>query len=441
MLKKSLVALAIASVASVATAADITSTEYKVLSNQGAKNSESVVVENGIVVTLNAEYKADDIIKIAVSGSEFSAIGATTITLDPVSQGTMVLGLINQTATELTYRVTSLDYADPTDADNTTVGATLTIAGVELDVASILASKSATLSYSAETSTGIVLDSEKTNVTKAFDARDQFAANVEGFAGIIDVNEQRLLFTGSTTAQRTTDMTTQGAFEVTYNDGADVPVDYDYALPATFVEQDIVIAGNFAFIGEADEDGVIDDSNANYTIYADRIEANYDSLGDDKVIEVTVPGDVVIPHQTFTSKIDVAYTPATGSEATQTVYDSTAGEWKLNGALVHVPFMPFRDGFSPIVTVSNTSNQDGDIEVLVYDKNDADWAEPMSYQLTTAAKAQAMTPITSELQGLGIDGDVAFDVIVNAPAADIAVSALYYNNGDRATLETTNRSN
>jgi hypothetical protein len=361
----------------------------------------------------------------------------------------MVLGKINQTDTQVTYRVTSLDYklADPAGAgykyDNTTVGAKLVIAGVKLDVESVLASGMASVSYAAETSTGIVLDQEKTNVTKLFDVENQFSGKATvPFNAIVDVNEQRLLFTAQNSTVDT-DVVTLGAYEVGYDNGKDSGdadyVAYGYALPATAVSQKIIVKGNFAFLGEAADNGVIVDETT-YKIYADRIEGEFDAPLGQKTFSVKVPGDVVIPHQTFAGNIEVAYTTAASNNESQvTVYDQSAGEWTLNGAVVHVPFMPFRAGYSPIVNVSNTSTQDGDIEVLVYAQNDAAWVEPVSYQLSVAAKAESQTNITSALQSAGIEGDVAFDIIVNAPADDIAVNALFYRDGDRAVINTVDK--
>lgn len=450
MLKKSLIALAIAAASTSAFAADITKTDYKILSAQGAVGTTSVTVDAGVKVDLAAEYKSDDIITLTFAGAKLADLGAVTVDLvkkdldsDPLTPdlpiGTMVLGKINQTDTQVTYRVTSLDFvnAQPAGYDNTTVGAVLTVAGVKLDVASILASGAATVTYAAETSTGIKLDQHKNNTTKLYDVKDQFAAKVTGFNGVVDVNEQRLLFTtaSANNVAKTEDQVSLGAEQVTYNDGATVPSPYGYALPAVFTKQNIVIKGNFAFLGEADAKGLIDDSNADYSIYTDRIEAEYDALGAN-TISVTVPDDVVIPHQKFTANIDVSYTTVANAVASKvSVYDGSAGSWTLNGAVVHVPFMPFRDGYAPIVNISNTSNQDGDIEVLVYAADNA-WVAPKSYTLSVPAKAQAQTNITKALSAVGIKGDVAFDIIVNAPKDDIEVSALYFNGGDRAVINT-----
>ncbi|NOH84546.1 hypothetical protein F0249_12045 [Vibrio sp. 03-59-1] len=473
MLKKTLVALAIASVAGSAMAADITTTQYSVLSKQGAQGNDNVTIGQDVtpvtaniedvIVTLNAEYKIDDLITFDFTGVDIdlaasSLITKVTLANDPDTSlpfGTMTLGLLTSTANQLVYRVTSLDYTQE-KPENTTFNGTIELEGLQFEVASLLVSGKGMVTYSAKTSNDFVLDQEVTNATTIFDVKDQFAGDVDHkFDAVIDVNEQRLRFdsldqTGSahSTSVDSVELTAE---EVAYTYGNNIAA--QYSLPAEALAQVMTVNGDFSFLGEANETtGLIPTSNVAATfgvpkVYADKIVVEHNALTTN-TITVDISGvdagyaDSQLSTQEFTANIDVKYDSYLDEKTNQVanvLVAGDAGEWTLNGAIVHVPFMPFRAGYSPVVTVSNTSSQKGDIEVLVYAKNDAEWAEPVSYMLTTPAKAEAMTNITGELQAQGIDGDVAFDVIVNAPADEIAVSALYYNNGDRAVVETHTR--
>lgn len=465
MLKKSLIALAIASVAGSAFAADITVTPKNILSKQGAVgttwvkvNQADSTVEGEIQVVLDAEYKIDDIITLDFTGAKLKTGSTITASVDlgyivvdadnkvvaaeaddvgAELVGTVTLGVLSQLDNQLTLRVTSLDYKEKIGADvvvpaplKTTKKGVLTFSGVELSVADILTNGYAKVDYSAKTSTGIALDvNNKTNSTVLFEAKDQFKAEViKELDSTVDVNEERQLFTEKGTESQFT----LNSFEITY-DG--VP----YALAATATKSDFVVNGNFAFIGEAGEDGFIKDMDT-FKVYNDRLELTVPSIASTGVRTVTVPGDVIIPHQTFTASAKVSYTAVAASGNGEIALElGDAGQWKLNGAVVHVPYMPFRAGFSPIVNISNVSKQDGGIEVIVYQQDNA-WVEPQSYTLETIAKAEAQTNITSELRTLGVEGDVAFDIIVNAPAKDIAVNALYFQGGDRAVINTVDRS-
>lgn len=450
MLKKSLIALAIAAASTSAFAADVTTTSV-VISKQGTsvKNTHAQEVK----VKLNAEYKIDDIITLDFTGADLdltkSIVGAEVKMKDPADA--MVLGILDVTANQVVARVTSIDY-DSTVAD-TTKEADITFSGLEFKNSTILASSKLSVKYSAKTSTGFTLDSAKGteeigNTATLVTAADEFVGKVDAkLDAVIDVNTQRLNF-----------------YDKDGNEVEDVitlststPVDSD-ADPIVFTNAAVVksvtytVKGNFAFLGDVDATTNVVDTEAvkatvgTVTVYADHIEVATTDLGSTE-ITINVSGtdaekaDSAIATQEFTATAVIGYedtfTPA-AKGTFNALTDAVAGEWTLNGALVHVPFMPFRDGYAPIVNVSNTSTQDGDIEVVVYAADKA-WVAPKSYMLSVPAKAQAQTNITKALSDAGIKGDVAFDIIVNAPKDDIEVSALYFNAGDRAVMNTTKK--
>ncbi|WP_108947122.1 hypothetical protein [Shewanella halifaxensis] len=464
MLRKTLIALAVASVATAATAADVTDTASALLSKQGAVNTANVQIGNAaigaaagdVLVSLEAEYKPDDLLYFNFVGGDVdltkSVITTDVQLYDDAAEtnqiGTMVLGLLpSSTKNQLVMRVTSLDYNVSNDPLNTTKFGKLVVNGLTFNTTSILSSGKTTLAYRAETASGIEIDAGKNATTVIFEAKDQFAAEtVHPMNAIIDVNEQRLKFVSQIDGDSTsTDTVVVETSEVT------APQGKVWALPAAATKSDYVIHGDFSFLGKVNDNGTITTSNVTSSVdaapkvYADKIVTTYNGLTAN-VITVDISGetagvsDKALTPQEFTATTTVSYTDFATKAGSVVLQDKAeAGAWGLNGAIVHVPFMPFRDGYSPIISVSNTSNQDGDIEVLVYHKSDAAWVEPTSYMLNTTAKAEAMTDVTAELKGLGIDGDVAFDVIVNAPSQAIAVNALYFNNGDRAVLETHKR--
>lgn len=463
MLKKSLIALAIAAASTSAFAADVM-TESVVFSNQGT--SAKLSATQAIEVKLNAEYKVDDIITLEFTGGDIDLTAAAGITLEaemfdlgnsaatpPVPADTMVLGILDVTANKIVARVTSIDYnGQNTDS---TKKATLTFANVKFKNSSILASSKLSVKYSAQTSTGITLDSAKGpedigNTATLVTTADQFVGKVVAqLDAVIDVNTQRLDFYNEV-ANEVKDVLTLSTSTAVDSDADPIL----FANPAVVKSVTYTVKGNFAFLGDVDattnvvDTAAVKASAGTVTVYADHIEVATTVLGSTSItIDVSgtdadaLKADSPIATQEFTATAVIGYedtftTPAKGTFNALT--NAVAGEWTLNGALVHVPFMPFRDGYSPIVNVSNTSTQDGDIEVVVYAADNA-WAAPKSYMLSVPAKAQAQTNITTALRNAGIKGDVAFDIIVNAPKDDIQVSALYYNAGDRAVMNTTKK--
>ncbi|CAH1552924.1 hypothetical protein [Vibrio rotiferianus] len=486
MLKKTLVALAIASVAGAATAATIDApSQVAKISNQGAAKLDYLeVVGQNVLVTAEAEYKIDDLLKFDVNNASllklsdlnidttvelasyvvdstnntyhlvsFDDQGAKVYTPALASDatisaearvGTMTLGLLATSTTEqLVFRVTDLSFeADLPASVKTTLGGKIEVTGLQFNTASVLGSAKSFIDFTAETQSGIPLDAAEQ--VQIFEPKNQFAATIEDidkFDAVIDVNTHRLTFEQNAVTDHATISTTDDAANLKY---------------AAFPKETVyVINGDFSFLGEADDNGVIDAkvtssiaSGDKLVVTADKITATFAGITAN-TITIDVSDDdglaaaKALATQQFTADVTTTYyhskvdeTQATTTDSVTLLNGADAGQWTLNGAVVHVPFMPFRSGYSPIVNVSNTSNQDGDIEVLVYAENDASWVEPVSYMLPVTAKAESQTNITAALQGAGISGDVAFDIIVNAPKDDIEVNALFYRDGDRAVINT-----
>lgn len=458
MFKKTLVALAIASMAGSAAAATITVTgasdadKGAIVSAEG-KAISTKIAQASIVVALEAEYTQNDTVTLSFDGvsilKDFVFVDSINVAAAGASGGVkgITLGKISQNDTSVTYRVTAIDESA---GEVTTKGISLTFTGaaaaaLDFDAASL--SNKATVTYKATTNNGLDLDNGNHKTRPLFTVASELSSAVATkFDGTVDVDAQRLAFdnTGANQAEDTVAPTlTLTAAEL---------------LPITLDADKVVyqVNGDFAFLDtDADTDGIQTSKVTVTNIVADSLVVEADKISfkvaDDAalpVVTVDVSGtetddssnpiaDAPIATQDFTITTTLDYSIGGETKEGFVVASSLdAGEWDLNGAVVHVPFMPFRTGYSPIVNVSNTSGQDGDIEVLVYAKNDAAWVKPESYMLDVSAKALAQTDITAALKATGIQGDVAFDIIVNAPKKDIEVNALFYRDGDRAVINT-----
>jgi hypothetical protein len=474
MFKKSLVALAIASVATTALAADFPQDLSKTVSLEGNALS-TVIPGQELSIMLGAEYSVGDIVKFTFTGGEIVAgkvPASLTIPATGMSPANkplfgLTLGLLNATATELTYRVTETttqndSQGNPLSDVHSTVGQVIklpaytTEAAEGLRVLSNTFTGSVVVDYSAKTSTGDAIDTSG-NISEVYLAgKTQFTGKVaDEFDAVIDVNNERKQFVADDDTLYIAD-----TMDLSFED-----LNASWKNAATLTKQNVVVSGKFAFLDQdTDKDGIQPKADAVKVQYQSGVNVYTDiaKSADVKVTEsavsfelsrdealagvrVTVSAegensttvaDSAIPTQDFTAKAVASYTVGTATGTSTVINNADAGEWVLNGAVVHVPFMPFRDGYSPIVNVSNTSNQDGDIEVVVYAQNDAEWVEPMTYSLDVTAKAEAQTNITAALKAAGIEGDVAFDIIVNAPRDDIEVNALYFSGGDRAVINT-----
>lgn len=323
MFKKTLLALAVAATSTtVLAAADIkTNTVNRVISNEGSA-SLTKVEANVIQVKLGAEYAVGDILTFTFAGADLDVAGSTLpVSVTPVLTDTndvMVLGLLSSTATTLTYRVTELNY-DKLLSD-TTVGATVTFAAGDLKftAASVLASGNGTVTYAAETSTGIDIDVSATKGTATiFSTASQFAGSVTSkFDAVIDVNVQRLAFESSgTPATTTVDSITLTPVNTTSNTAG------TFVYQATPTKYTYTVDGEFGFLdSDSKTDGVQYGSKVtvstgatikSVTTSAITVES---ALTSAVTISVDITGktagkaDSALATQTFTADVDVAYT-------------------------------------------------------------------------------------------------------------------------------------
>ena len=449
MFKKSLVALAITSVSAGAfAAADInTNTVSRVVSVEGATTLTNAAA-NVIQVDLGAEYTVGDIIKFTFAGADLdpsSAPASINPTL-PDANDSMTLGLLNATASELTYRVTELTY----DAANTesTIGGNIQFADLELEFVAedIIANGTVTVTYSAETSTGLALDTPAGTDGSAtlFTTASQFSSVVTtGFDATIDVNQQRLGFDdpGTTDAVVITPTNDSGAVEF---DATPTGVTY-------------TIYGDWSILdSDTDTDGVQTQANAVTvagggtvtSVDAEKIVIDHAGVAA-QTITVDVDSDIAggsgdsfnpLAEQNFTVDVDFAFTDH-GTDAnpgnvagavagtTNTQTGAAAGSWTLNGANVTIPYMPFGPNTKVIMRATNTGTQTGALTVQYMLEGVSTGWESISVPVTDLA------PGVTDIRDLVMDaiiadagvesGKVAIDITVNAPGEDITVFAAY----------------
>ena len=137
----------------------------------------SAVAAGDLAVTLEAEYAVGDVINWAVSGSAVDSGFPTTVIFDCTAETAMGLsdgeagitfGLLSDDADGASYRVTGLDTAGCVGATSTFGNTVLfaaddpltapAIEGIVLDAQSVAAAGTVNAAYSAQTSTGLGLD-------------------------------------------------------------------------------------------------------------------------------------------------------------------------------------------------------------------------------------------------------------------------------------------
>lgn len=440
LLKKSMLAASVA-VAFGASAGTVSVTK-QTHSIEGLAGVTANQTSNSISYTVAAAYAVGD--KITFTFPK-DALVATTfpsqINVPAVNNATaanaiagMGLGLLNSDASSVTYRVTSLSQPENGSGtpytDRTTLGAVVTLGHIGYNAASLL-DASVTVTVSSETSVGDVLDSTGTRTATVAEAKSQFGSVVvsSSFDNIIDVAEMRKKFVGSQTDSITyaiTNPTTTGWLNLASVNPTEGTMVTLYGEAGKF---EGLTASDFSAAGTV----TVDEAAA-------QVMVKYNGQVTTDTIQFTAPGDEVLETQSFTTDYVYNYTSAGAVAGSKTVDSGVAsGEWKLNGATVNVPYMPYSANATAILYVTNEGSQTGDISVTAID----DLGQSYDLGVIGTANAKTITKIASpvsqalELAGFDMNGKVSLTITVNAPESDITVYASYNVGGaDRGMVIT-----
>lgn len=432
MFKKTLIAAALATTASfgaVASTVTVTPTTVGVEFAKGAGTFTAATV----TITTGRDYAAGDIITLNLSGAtQLIETGspATPISLTITSTSGNLEQLPFASDASATTRVRLL----ATDAS--TSGDVITVAGIILNTGA--ATDEGTVKFSAAGRVQTVdgpIDVDSSAAVTYITYATELATEVTGaLDAVVDVNTARKTFESNATADTL----------VLTNTRATV------ASGVTTTKAVYSLYGDFSFLDEnGDGDlGDTDDGSVTSSVGTVAMAADMQSLTVTDTatfasgtvgITVNTPDDVVIPDQSFIAKADVDYSDPSGGTtdlSTNTLAMGSAGAWTLNGAKAHIPFLPFGSNFSQSVTVSNTSNQTGGVDLVVYVGGDT-----MEVEGIATVGAEGVTDISAAIRGAVADmglstANLSMDVIINAPSGDITVEALYFAKSDADRLRT-----
>ncbi|MDN4503145.1 hypothetical protein QX776_12085 [Alteromonadaceae bacterium BrNp21-10] len=440
MLKKSLIALAIASTAFNASATLTIAAGgshadgQQLISMEGASNSTTVALDD-ITATLSdvtAAYASSAKIRVTLTGGTLTPATAVTAlweAADLVSTGSVAYPSGN--VVEITLGgtgATAVQGAVDTDV--------LTLGG--LDVTATSFAKGAKITYLIEVLSsvgGAVIDSKSGTISEVV---EQFGAKI-GAAGDfgttkIDVGKDRLEFVGG------------GLTETIGVDVTSALIDH-LAADATTYAPKYVLNGSFGFLGSdaakivTDDDvesatgtPVVSDDFTMITEEAAALGATFDGTAADTNTEtftITVDGKTqVLAPQTFSVDVSFNYDDDESKKGTFS-QNVAGGKWELNGDSAYIPYLPFGTAFAQSVTITNEGSVEGAISVDVIANGTT-----YTHALTATAKAKAVTDITAGVKAAvaaaGVtSGNVALNIVTNSPSGDVTVSALYYSKSDK----------
>jgi len=420
MFKKTLIAAAVVATtatfgANAATIASATSDTYNVEYAAAAMQVDAP----DVTVTTGRDVDAGDIVTITFAGADVATLmvdGKTPVAITATEPGGNIEFL------EISGNSVKALVTDPIAA-----GAVITFAGVELNVAA--AANAGTVKVTSTSTVATVegpkvVDASTAAATVAtFSTQFKSAVTTKLGANKIDVNDSRESFVGGGLSD-TLVITNTNAVAATGS--------------ATAGAGTYVLHGDFNFL-DVDGDGKIEAKEGTVTSSAGAVTFAEDLMSATVTattftagtfgVTITNAANNVIPAQSFTIDSDVAYTVGAAKGSKELLDGANAGTWVLNGAQVHVPFLPFGPSYSQSVTVSNTSTQSGGVDLVVYVGDDT-----VEFESIATVGGEGVTDISAAIRTavatLG-DGNYSMDIIVNAPEAAIEVIALYYSAGDR----------
>lgn len=445
--KKTLLAVAVASICGKALAGDVSVTK-QVHSLEGLEDVTATQTSEAITYKVAAAYRDGDKITFtfsdgALEGTTFPSqlnVAAVDSATEADSIAGMALGLLNTTDNSVTYRVTQVTQPDDTPGaggtaytDRTTIGATIALGTIGYK-ASAVAAGSITISVASETSSGDVLDNSGTRTATLAEAKTQFGSAKMGtsFDSVINVSAARKAFAvGSTDT---------ASFTITN------PTTTGWLNMATVNTTSANLFGEAGKMGTLSETGTEFSTATTSTRTFDRAGAklgiSYAGLVTNDTITFTPPtgtNAVVLEAQKFSLDLAYNYTSAGAKANSKTISTAlSAGEWTLNGAKVSIPYMPYQANASQILYVTNEGTQDGDILATAFDEK----GNVYDLGIVGVAKGEHVTkvtkPIGDALLAKGFSGGkVAITITVNAPESDITVYAGYNVGGaDRGYVNT-----
>lgn len=421
MFKKTLLALALTGLAGTAAAATIdnTAANYSV---EGLQFQTEVDLAD-VVATIKASttYQAGDKIVFTFPNDTFAVGTAAVLTADAGTLSTAAPTPVYSGGNKVSF---TLDAGTASITD----GVVLTLAGIKLSAANLNAGGKVDVAYEVISAVTNGAYDKATATTVATVAKQlDVKAGASVLDAKVDVSNERKEFVG-------------GAF----TDTLEIAATNDTALEegATVTKAVYTINGDFSFL---DTDA---DDKADYSVTStvgtvavakdlQSITVTHTAAAAAIVTIEATDGTTVIPTRKYTVDAEVTYT-AVGATAAQTKsFSFDGGEWKLNGYEGTVSFLPFGGGESQLITVTNSGALEGKITgELIVD------GEVKSIDLGMA-KAKAVTNVGKLVKQYAADnaivGNYAVKIIVDAPADNITVEGIYFLNGDRVLVPTTQK--
>jgi len=438
MFKKTLLAATIATISTgalaISTDATVKTATFgaEALASGFVANTGAALTAPVIVLTAGAEYSKDDTITISLVGAEFDA-GALSLTQtsETAKNSEVTFGLLNSSATEATFRVTTVTAGSSSDATlvtNSTIGNTFALTAVVdapkaingIKLTSTVNKAEVKVTAIAKTSAGLVIDTSSTDTTLIGTVKNEHAFTSSVMAAKIDVSKERKVFLDATLANITT----------TYKYNATTQANMIATSTST------KISGSFVGFPGTEVTGlIVDNASAAAVVGVIALDkqsatfANVTDLTTAKVATFTVATDETKREVLQASSYTADLTITNGSKTT-VIAGVAAGSTTLNGASVSFGYAPVNyDGaVTTQFEIGNKGSIDGEITLDAFDTNGMNYSAILPF----TAEAGKLTKISdadiSTAFSLTAGTKLKLTITVNSPTDDISVAG-YSNRG------------
>lgn len=443
MFKKTLLAVALAGVGASAQAAVVTQTATDYSRQAVIAKAATAAVTTDFTVDLKAEYKNDDVVTIEFSSplrTGYTA-PASIVAGNAAGKAVVTLGLLSQTSTKLTYRVTDVNKVD----GNSTIDTNLTFTAVTFTAGGLLAGD-IKATYAAKTATGnFDLDVGDDNVATVLAAKTQFTTKIDTkIAGLIELPGRTTLKDDENLA--TTFAEVGGLREAVTFGSAKFTLEGDFS----WIKDTNAAAGLQPAAGVVTVPGTCTytaaDSGATKLVFSCTNAAAGLDVAFDFALNTAaagVPADAAtaatvaqtLKATKYALTTSVAYTVPTGTFATLSSAD--AGEWKVDGVYVDVPYLLAGTvgdkEFSYVVNVTNNHSQTGNITLDVYKEDGTAVATRVAAGSVGANAIKRLGTDIKSILGADFAGRFSVKIFVEVPAGKAQVYSAY------SDVETTER--
>ena len=408
-----------------------------------SKQATNALTTNGgsILLTAGAAYAVGTEITVTFSGGELTVAPTATSLNDTWTR-------VAQNATSATFRLTASTDAGVAAAEK------VTFQGHQWTTASVLAAGSISVTAAVKADTGVAIDPAGANqkLTRLVAlVGDEFSTTVlsaDVVTKTIELASGRTRFDGTSTALRSTHVlkfSTADATGATYKNDANVDTLANFVAQATKADTTYTIAGDFSWVKDTDatKDGIQAHSStfgfntANCSLTSvDAAKAVVTCTSAVTAVEVTLnvfqggaSAPIALNDNAFTLSASQAFTAPAGSQAT--LAGTRVGTWINDGTTKTVPYMPYGEGTSQILYVTNNAATVGPIKVTAWDEKGVKVLTSVKVGDTVAnGITQVSGTVKTALDAAGVKtSKVKLQLDIESKGAD--VFSAYNVSGDR----------